>query len=335
MSNDARTLRRCFTDAQGSSQKNRRRVRSLNGSAGTIDTVGRVARPVGSALHSSATEGMAKDGSAKKGAPVIQSVDRALRILSVLKGDHRLSLGEIAQRLELPPSTVHGIIRTLLAHRMVVQESDSALYRLGPAVLTLGNVYLDTLELRSRVIPWAEDLARRTGLAVRTGVMLLSDVVVVHHQPRPDGSRQMPEVGIVIPAHACALGKAILAFDETLAADLLEGGPLRSMTGDTVTAPANLRRQLGRVRALGLATEVEEAVIGECELAAPITDRLGGAVGAIGLVASAGDWPLDAAATDALRTAARSVSRELGATRWPPLAHGAAPPAERTRQKPA
>lgn len=250
---------------------------------------------------------------------MIQSVDRALRILTVLQGDHRMSLGEIAQRLGLPPSTVHGIIRTLLAHRMVAQEPDSGRYRLGPAVLTLGNVYLDTLELRSRVIPWAEDLARRTGLAVRTGVMLVDDVVVVHHEPRPDGSRQMPEVGIVIPAHACALGKAILAFDDELAAELLAGpGPLRSMTGDTVTDPAQLRAQLAEVRAGGLATEVEEGVLGECELAAPIGDRLGSPIGAIGLVCPISDWPPDDVTADALRSAARSVSRELGGTRWPP-----------------
>ena len=46
---------------------------------------------------------------------------------------------------------------------MVVQERGSSRYQLGPAVLRLGNVYLDTLELRSKTIPWAEDLARRTG----------------------------------------------------------------------------------------------------------------------------------------------------------------------------
>ena len=69
---------------------------------------------------------------------MIQSVDRALRILAVLQGDHRLSLGEIAQRLDLPPSTVHGIVKTLLVHRVVVQEHDSGQYRLGPAVLTHG-----------------------------------------------------------------------------------------------------------------------------------------------------------------------------------------------------
>jgi DNA-binding IclR family transcriptional regulator len=248
---------------------------------------------------------------------MIQSVDRALRILAVLQGDHRLSLGEIAQRLDLPPSTVHGIVRTLLAHRMVVQEHDSGQYRLGPAVLTMGNVYLDTLELRARVAPWAEDLARRTGLAVRTAVMLVDDVVVVHHEPRLDGSRQMPEVGIVIPAHASALGKAILAFDDELAEELLAGG-LRSMTGETTTDPAELRRQLDEIRTSGIAEEFEEAVLGECGVAAVLGDRLGGAVGAIGLVAATAEWPLDAGGVAALRAAARSVSRELGATSWPP-----------------
>jgi DNA-binding IclR family transcriptional regulator len=250
---------------------------------------------------------------------VIQSVDRALRILAVLQGARRLSLTEIAARLELPPSTVHGIVKTLVAHRMVVQEADSSRYRLGPAVLRLGNVYLDTLELRSTVVAWAEELARRTGLAVRTGVLLLDDVVIIHHQPRPDGSRQMPEVGIVIPAHASALGKAILAYDPAAAADTLgRPGARRSMTGETVTDPDELRAQLADVvRPAGFATEAEEAVLGECGLAAPVFDASGTVAGAVGVVVPANEWPVDPAVTDAVRAAARTVSRELGAAHWP------------------
>ena len=154
---------------------------------------------------------------------MIQSVDRAIRVLTALQGARRLSLSELAARLELAPSTTHGIVRTLVEHGMVVQERGSSRYQLGPAVLRLGNVYLDTLELRSKTIPWAEDLARRTGMAVRTGVLLVDDVVIIHHEPRPDGSRQMPEVGIVIPAHASALGKAMLAFLPDEADRILEG----------------------------------------------------------------------------------------------------------------
>lgn len=251
---------------------------------------------------------------------MIQSVDRAVRILTALQGARRLSLGEVATRLGLPPSTVHGIMRTLLAHGMVLQERDSGHYRLGPATLRLGNVYLDTLDLRSKVATWSPDLARRTGCAVRTGVMLLSDVIVVHHEPRPDGSRQMPEVGIVIPAHASALGKAVIAFDSRAREEALAPGvSLRSMTGETIVDAAQVEASLAEVRATALATEVEEAVLGECCAAAPVLDASGDVVGAIGLVVPSTDWPPATLALDALRAAARAVSREFGAAQWPPL----------------
>jgi DNA-binding IclR family transcriptional regulator len=249
---------------------------------------------------------------------VIQSIDRAIRVLFALQGARRMTLSELASRLELPPSTVHGIVRTLVAQGMVVQEHGFGRYQLGPAVLRLGNVYLDTLELRSKAIPWAEDLARRTGYSVRTGVLLLDDVVIIHHEPRPDGSRQMPEVGIVIPAHASALGKAILAFDDDAASRMLAASALRSMTGETVTSPVELKEQLADIGYTGLAREQEEAVLGECAIAGPVFDVSGAPVGAIGLVVPSANWPVDRTTSDAVRDAARAISKELGAMSWPP-----------------
>jgi DNA-binding IclR family transcriptional regulator len=249
---------------------------------------------------------------------VIQSVDRAIRVLTALQGARRMSLSELATRLELAPSTTHGIVRTLVEHGMVVQERGSSRYQLGPAVLRLGNVYLDTLELRSKTIPWAEDLARRTGMAVRTGVLLVDDVVIIHHEPRPDGSRQMPEVGIVIPAHVSALGKAMLAFLPEEADRVLSDGPLRSMTGETLTSPADLLAQLEQVRVTGIATEQDEAVIGESAVASPVFDSWGTAVGAIGVVIASGGDVSSHEVRDAVRETARALSRELGAQAWPP-----------------
>jgi DNA-binding IclR family transcriptional regulator len=248
---------------------------------------------------------------------VIQSVDRAIRVLTALQGTRRMSLSELAARLDLAPSTMHGIVRSLVEHGMVVQERGSSRYQLGPAVLRLGNVYLDTLELRSRAIPWAEDLARRSGLAVRTGVLLIDDVVIIHHEPRPDGSRQMPEVGIVIPVHASALGKALLAFLPEDEKRVLTSGELRSMTGETIASPELLRDQLDLIRASGVATEQDEAVLGEGSLASPVFDSYGEAVGAIGVVVPSGDLERPEV-RDLVRDAARAVSRELGAATWPP-----------------
>jgi DNA-binding IclR family transcriptional regulator len=261
---------------------------------------------------------LAPDRTRAKEGHVIQSIDRAIRVLFALQGARRMTLSELASRLELPPSTVHGIVRTLVAQGMVVQEHGFGRYQLGPAVLRLGNVYLDTLELRSKAIPWAEDLARRTGYSVRTGVLLLDDVVIIHHEPRPDGSRQMPEVGIVIPAHASALGKAILAFDDDAASRMLAASALRSMTGETVTSPVELKEELADIGSTGLAREQEEAVLGECAIAGPVFDVSGAPVGAIGLVVPSANWPVDRTISDAVRDAARAISKELGAMSWPP-----------------
>jgi DNA-binding IclR family transcriptional regulator len=153
-------------------------------------------------------------------------------------------------------------------------------------------------------------------MAVRTGVLAGDDVVIIHHEPRPDGSRQMPEIGIVIPAHASALGKAQLAFLPADAARVL-GAAHRSMTGDTITDADELREQLAVVARTALAEERDEAVLGESSVAAPIFAANGAAIGAIGVVLPTTDWPVDESVRVALRESARNVSRELGAARWP------------------
>lgn len=248
---------------------------------------------------------------------MIQSVDRAVRILGVLQGSRRLGLSDIASRLDLPVSTVHGIVKTLVAHGMVEQDRGSGRYQLGPATLLLGNVYLDTLEMRGRASKWSEELARRTGHAVRLGVLLMDDVVIVQHEPRPDGTRQMREVGIVIPAHACALGKALLAFRPDDRARVTASTPLRAMTGETLVEPDLLDKELEATVSTGIATEADEAVLGDSGVAAPIFDGEHPAIGAIGVVVASGEYPPADSVVEAVRETARNLSRELGATRWP------------------
>jgi DNA-binding IclR family transcriptional regulator len=184
-------------------------------------------------------------------------------------------------------------------------------------VLRLGNVYLDTLELRARAVPWSEELARRTGHAVRVGVPLADEVVIIHHEARPDGSGQMPEVGIVIPAHASALGKVMLAYLPDEADTVLRRQSLRSMTGETLTDPSELRAQLDRLRSGGVALECDEAVLGESSVAAAVFDATGLAVGAVAIVVPTTEWPVDDTAVEAVRATARTLSRELAAQQWP------------------
>jgi DNA-binding IclR family transcriptional regulator len=260
----------------------------------------------------------ARKGPARRG--VIQSVDRSARILKLLaSGPRRLGVSEIADRLELARPTVHGLLQTLQAHGFVEQDRDSDKYQLGAGLLHLGNSYLDLNELRGRSIVHADRLAERARAAVRVGVLHGPAVVVVHHVFRPDDRFQVLEVGAQLPAHASALGKAILAFGPAQAVDDLTADQLPRLTRKTLTAAA-LRRELDDVRTRGVARERDEAVLGEASLAAPIFDHAGVAVGAIALVGETSTILPRAPARElvtAVIDAARGVSRELGAPRWP------------------
>src|SRR3954471_750331 len=174
-------------------------------------------------------------------------------LLALSSGTPRLGVSEISELVDVPKPTVYTMLRTLERHGLVVQESEGGKYALGPAVLQLGNAYLDGSELRARSASWADLLARQSGEAVWVGVLSGHNVVVVHHAFRPDDLVQILEVGAAVPWHACALGHDIVAnLDDDRQKGLL-AAPLARLTGRTLTDPAPLRAALVQARDRGYA----------------------------------------------------------------------------------
>lgn len=250
----------------------------------------------------------------------IQSIERAAAILRALSGrNRRLGVVDIAGEVELPKGTVHGLLRTLQQVGFVEQDADSGKYQLGPALLHMGSSYLDGNELRTRALNWSDSLASRTNESVRIGTLHEQQVLIVHHVFRPDNSRQTLDVGSLLPPHATSLGKVLLAYHSYVASELAKSD-LPAFTIATITDPDRLGRELERVRAQGWAADIGELVEGQVSYAAPILDRRGVTVGAMGI--SGPPERLLAARQPrgemlaAVREAARAVSRELGAIPW-------------------
>ncbi|WP_280494314.1 IclR family transcriptional regulator [Nocardia asiatica] len=248
----------------------------------------------------------------------IQSIERAAAVLRLLaRGSGRLGVGDIAGALELPKPTAHGILRTLQGVGFVEQDPATGKYRLGAALLHLGTGYLDANELRSRAINWADALAARTGESVRIGAPMDGAVVVVHHVFRPDNTEQALELGELLPPHATALGKVLLAYDTDLADRTRRAEPA-PLTHRTLVDRAALTEALGGVRRAGWAGDIEEFRTGEAGIAAPIRAPGGLVVGAIGITGAV-DRLCDArsrhrpALVGQVLDAARAVSRDLGA----------------------
>lgn len=247
---------------------------------------------------------------------MIQSVDRAIRILLALQDEGVLGVSDLASRLGLAKGTVHGLIQTLAAHSLVEQDPTSGKYMLGPALLVMGNVYLNSHDLRVRSLRWVASLGESTGLAVRLGVLVWPDVVIIHHVGPAEVAVPVSEVGLSMPAHATALGKALLAFHPERRR-LVSEHSLSRLTGKTVTDPKALEKQLDEIVTSGVAFEDQEAVVGEASVAGAIFDRSGQVAGAVALVVPADESGIDPSFVAAVRDTARGISRELGAAVWP------------------
>lgn len=249
----------------------------------------------------------------------IQSIERAAAILRLLaSGARKMSVGELARTLELPKGTVHGILRTLQQVGFVEQSEDGGPYRLGAALFHIGSSYLDGNELRTRALNWSDTLAARSTESVRIGTLHEGQVLVVHHVFRPDNSRQVLEVGALLPSHASALGKVLLATDP-VGLDFDE--PLQQFTKATLTEAEDIATALDQVRDQGWAAEIEELVEGEVSIAAPIRDRRAVTVGAVGISGPVerlcdADRAPKKELVSYVREAARAISRELGALPW-------------------
>ncbi|BBH71575.1 IclR family transcriptional regulator [Actinoplanes sp. OR16] len=249
----------------------------------------------------------------------VQAIERAAAILRTLAGGPgRLGLSEIARTLDLAKGTTHGILRTLQLVGFVEQDRNSGQYQLGGALLHLGTSYLDINELRSRSINWADPLAARSGESVRIGTVLEGRVLVVHHVFRPDDTFQTLDVGTLLPLHATALGKVLLAYRS--GGTGVPAGELERFTRKTLAEPKPLASALEGVREAGWAVEIEELTLGQAAIAAPIRGYGGLVVGAIGI-----SGPVERLCDSRyrphphlityVRDAARAVSRDLGAAR--------------------
>lgn len=247
----------------------------------------------------------------------IQSIERAAAVLRLLaSGPRPLTLLEVAASLGLAKGTTHGILRTLVDVGFVDQDRYTGRYEVGEGLARLSAGHLDASTVRSCAINWADTLAARTGEQVKVGMLLSRQVEVVHHVFRPDGSPQTVATGELLPLHATALGKVLLAHHPA-ALSAVAGGPLEQCTHRTVTAPAELLRQVSRARTEGSATDVEELVVDEASVAAPVRGRGGLVVAAVGLSGPVervcdGQGRVRPALTEQVRGVARVMSTEFG-----------------------
>ncbi len=214
---------------------------------------------------------------------VVQSVERAAAIIHFLATEPEpAALARIADAIGLAKGTTHGLLKTLVDVGFAEQEPESARYRIAPLLFRLGTARIDLNLLRSQAINWTDALAARSGDATQVAAFRDGHVVTVHQIIPPNATKKGLGGGPKTPLYASAVGKILLAHDVG-AYRSIDGIALDGLTFHTITDRARLDMELARVRDEGWATEVEECQPEIAALAAPIRDRHGSVVAAVGV----------------------------------------------------
>ncbi|GAB3973066.1 IclR family transcriptional regulator [Streptomyces sparsus] len=217
---------------------------------------------------------------------LVPAVTRALDILELfLEGDGTLSAPEITRRLQLPRTTVHELLTTLVARSYLVPvREEPGRYRLGVRNYQLGSRYAEQLDLAAEGQRVAREVAETCDETVHVAILEGSDVIYIAKVDSTHAVRMVSAAGRRLPAHCTSVGKVLLA---SLPADALDarlaGGRLAAMTPNSITDPDTLRAALTTARERGFAVEHRESNPDVSCVAAPVRDSSGRVVAALSI----------------------------------------------------
>jgi DNA-binding IclR family transcriptional regulator len=214
---------------------------------------------------------------------LVPAVERAVRLLDLLAAAGRpLPLAELTRELQLPKSSLHGLLATLVALGLARREPDG-LFGLGLKPLQWAEAFSAQSDLLRSFDAHAGSFAELEPETVMLAVLEGDQVVYLSCR---QGSRPLAvnfRVGGRFPASCTSSGKAMLAsLPDAQVRDILGSGPLPRMTRHGVQTLDALQEQLALARTRGYAIDDEETAQGMQCFGAPIhAARQPNAVGAV------------------------------------------------------
>lgn len=249
-----------------------------------------------------------------EGASTVQSVDRALTVLTLLARHGELGVTEIAALLDVHKSTAFRLVTTLEQHELVEQHLGRGKYRLGVGVLRLAGAITARLDIVERSRPVTRRLAEQLGETVNITVLSGHEALYVDQTAGSATLRPHNWVGQRVPLHATSNGKVLLAHVSDERFTELTAEPLGRFTDHTMTDVDVLRAEVEAVRRDGYAIAVDELEIGLTAVAAPITGSDGEVAGSVSASGPTFRIPTHRVSEVAAKVveAGRQISRRLG-----------------------
>jgi DNA-binding IclR family transcriptional regulator len=213
----------------------------------------------------------------------IRSVLSAMDVLECFATDEELGVTEVARRVGVAKSTAYRLLTTLCCRGFAEKNPDTNQYRLGLHLFELGQIAITRSKLRRAALPLLEELRQRTGSTAQLSTPHGADVIFLERLQSSRGLELLMPFGRRAPSHATSGGKAVAAFDPSLAEARRHAG-FPKLTPLTTGTAREFDRQLSAVRRQGYATNFDEVALGLSSVGAPIFDFLGRPYAALSLI---------------------------------------------------
>lgn len=219
--------------------------------------------------------------------PKVPAADAALRLLTYLASQQApVPAARVAQELGLPRSRTYDLLATLAQHGYVLHLEQERLFGLGPVAHELSGAYRRQAPLARIGRRVVERLVDEIGESGHLAVLHGRDVLYIVEERARSRPSLVSDVGVRLPAHLTASGRAILADLPTAQLRSLFGGRSDFISRTDVTGPATpgeLRALLATVRIEGIARETGEVTEDLASVAAAVRDHTGWPVAAVAL----------------------------------------------------
>ena len=210
----------------------------------------------------------------------VQSIERAFSLLRALALG-AVGVTELADRVDLPKSTVARLLAALETEGAVEQVEAGGEYRLGPGLTDIAGATQPGRNLVASARPHPLDLAESVGEIAGLSILDARRVYYIDHTESLDDVQVRDWTGEYAPLHAVPSGLVMLANWAAEAQNGFLAGPIERCTPWTVIEPDEIRTRLENIRSIGYAWVYEEFAEGINSVAAPIFEPDGLVVSAI------------------------------------------------------
>lgn len=209
----------------------------------------------------------------------VQATETSVELLEYIRENGWSSLSEISDGLSIAKSTVHRHLTTLEQLELIAEENGE--YRIAFRILDFGETARSRWPYYTQIREAVKTIANQTNERAQFVVAEHGTGICLCRYSGDHAVDTAPSVGMGMPLHATAAGKAILAFDDTSNHRKFAKGGFEASTHRTITDAEALQEEIQTVRERNYAVNRDEHIFGLTAFGAPVRSPDSGVLGAI------------------------------------------------------